>query len=128
MKEMHETLYHFREAQAEAEAHAWLFNKGGIVALTGVIDTGKTLMLWRIQDQLRQEGQIGVSESLVFDVPRVTVNTLKLALYYDLATDQLIPAYSPIVSAGRVRHSHGIRVKIGQCNQVDTPMKSSRYT
>jgi type II secretory pathway predicted ATPase ExeA len=27
-------------------------------------------------------------ESLVFDVPRVTLNTLKLALYSDLATDK----------------------------------------
>jgi len=29
-----------------------------------------------------------VSESLVFDVPRVTLSTLKLALYYDLATEK----------------------------------------
>jgi type II secretory pathway predicted ATPase ExeA len=58
------------------------------VALIGVVGSGKTLLLWRIQDQLRHEGQIEVSESLVFDVPRVTLNTLKLALYYDLATDK----------------------------------------
>ncbi len=29
-----------------------------------------------------------MAESLVFDVPRVTLSTLKLALYYDLATDK----------------------------------------
>jgi type II secretory pathway predicted ATPase ExeA len=58
------------------------------VAITGVVGSGKTLLLWRIQDQLQQEGQIEVAESLVFDVPRVTLNTLKLALYYDLATDK----------------------------------------
>jgi type II secretory pathway predicted ATPase ExeA len=63
-------------------------HEGGIVALTGVVGSGKTLLLWRIQDQLRQEGQIEVAESLVFDVPRVTLSTLKLALYYDLATDK----------------------------------------
>src|SRR6266498_1313941 len=63
-------------------------HEGGIVALTGVVGSGKTVLLWRIQDQLRHEGQIEVSESLVFDVPRVTLNTLKLALYYDLATDK----------------------------------------
>jgi hypothetical protein len=28
------------------------------------------------------------AESLVFDVPRVTLTTLKLALYYDLATEK----------------------------------------
>jgi type II secretory pathway predicted ATPase ExeA len=63
-------------------------HEGGIVALTGVVGSGKTVLLWRLQEQLRQEGQIEVSESLVFDVPRVTLNTLKLALYDDLATDK----------------------------------------
>ena len=58
------------------------------MAVTGVVGSGKPLLLWRIQDQLRPEGQIEVAESLVFDVPRVTLNTLKLALYYDLATDK----------------------------------------
>jgi type II secretory pathway predicted ATPase ExeA len=46
------------------------------------------MLLWRLQDQLRQEGEIEVSESLVFDVPRVNLSTLKLALFYDLATDK----------------------------------------
>jgi type II secretory pathway predicted ATPase ExeA len=41
-----------------------------------------------MQHHLREEGQIEVCESLVFDVPRVTLSTLKLALYYDLATDK----------------------------------------
>jgi type II secretory pathway predicted ATPase ExeA len=63
-------------------------HEGGIVAITGVVGSGKTLLLWRIQDQLRQEGHIEVAESLVFDVPRVTRSTLQLALYDDLATDK----------------------------------------
>ena len=77
----------------ETEHHVQLLNdlkaaihEGGLVALIGVVGSGKTLLLWRLQDQPRQEGQIEVSESLVFDVPRVTLNTLKRALYYDLAT------------------------------------------
>jgi type II secretory pathway predicted ATPase ExeA len=53
-----------------------------------VVGSGKTVLLWRMQEQLRHEGQIEVSESLVFDVPRVTLSTLKLALYYDLATEK----------------------------------------
>ena len=63
-------------------------HEGGIMALTGIVGRGKTVFLGRIQEQLRQEGQIEVAESLTFDVPRVNLDTLKLALYYDLATDK----------------------------------------
>ena len=76
---------HHRQLLRELKA---AIHEGGIVALTGVVGSGKTMLLWRIQEQLRHEGQIEVSESLVFDVPRVTLSTLKLALYYDLATEK----------------------------------------
>jgi type II secretory pathway predicted ATPase ExeA len=76
---------HHRQLLRELKA---AIHEGGIVALTGVVGSGKTVLLWRIQEQLRHEGQIEVSESLVFDVPRVTLSTLKLALYYDLATEK----------------------------------------
>jgi type II secretory pathway predicted ATPase ExeA len=61
---------------------------GGIVAFTGVVGSGKTVLLARMQHHLREGGQIQVCESLVFDVQRVTLSTLKLALYYDLATEK----------------------------------------
>jgi len=61
---------------------------GGIVAVTGVVGSGKTVLLARLQQHLREEGQIEVCESLVFDVQRVTLHTLKLALYDDLATEK----------------------------------------
>ena len=51
---------------------------GGIVALTGVVGSGKTVLLARMQHHLREGGQIEVCESLVFDVQRVTLSTLKL--------------------------------------------------
>jgi type II secretory pathway predicted ATPase ExeA len=63
-------------------------HQGGIVAVTGVVGSGKTMLLGQIQEQLKHEGQIEVAESLVFDVPRVNLSTLKLALYYDLATEK----------------------------------------
>jgi type II secretory pathway predicted ATPase ExeA len=63
-------------------------HEGGLVAFTGVVGSGKTVLLSRMQHHLREEGQIEVCESLVFDVQRVTLNTLKLALYYDLATEK----------------------------------------
>jgi type II secretory pathway predicted ATPase ExeA len=62
--------------------------EGGIIALTGMLGSGKTVFLGRLQDQLRHEGQIAVAESLSFTVTRVTIDTLKLALYSDLATDK----------------------------------------
>ena len=61
---------------------------GGIVALTGVVGSGKTVLLARMQHHLREGGQIDVCESLVCAVQRVTLSTLKLALYYDLATEK----------------------------------------
>src|SRR5215471_16389161 len=76
---------HHRQLLRELKAAIY---EGGIVALTGVVGSGKTVLLGRMQEQLRHEGQIEVAESLGFDVPRVTLSTLKLALYYDLATDK----------------------------------------
>jgi type II secretory pathway predicted ATPase ExeA len=38
-------------------------HEGGIVAFTGVVGSGNTVLLWRIPDQLRPEGPIEVSES-----------------------------------------------------------------
>jgi type II secretory pathway predicted ATPase ExeA len=79
------TTEHHQQVLKELKA---ALRDGGLVALTGVVGSGKTMLLWRLQDQLRQEGEIEVSESLVFDVPRVNLSTLKLALFYDLATDK----------------------------------------
>jgi type II secretory pathway predicted ATPase ExeA len=63
-------------------------HEGGLIALTGVVGSGKTVLLERMIEQRRHEGDIEVAESLVCDVPRVTLTTLKLALYYDLATEK----------------------------------------
>jgi len=76
---------HHRQLLRELKA---AIHEGGIVALTGGVGSGNTVLLWRIQEQLRHEGQIEGSESLLVDVPRVTLSTLKLALYYDLATEK----------------------------------------
>ena len=61
---------------------------GGLVAFTGIVGSGKTVLIARLQQQLRDEGQIEVCESLAFEVSKVTLTTLKLALYYDLATEK----------------------------------------
>lgn len=88
-KSLHVVAYY------DSEYHQHVFkdlkaaiHEGGIVAVTGVVGSGKTVLLARMQHHLREEGQIEVCESLVFDVQRVTLHTLKLALYYDLATEK----------------------------------------
>jgi type II secretory pathway predicted ATPase ExeA len=63
-------------------------HEGGLIALTGIVGSGKTVLLGRLQEQLRAEGQLEVSESLTFNVQRVNLDTLKLALYDDLATEK----------------------------------------
>ena len=62
----------FRHVEAfETEHHRQLLkdlkisiHEGGLMALTGMLGSGKTVLLGRLQDQLRQEGQIEVAESL----------------------------------------------------------------
>ncbi len=61
---------------------------GGIIALTGMVGTGKTTLLWKIQQQLSEEKQVLVCRSLSTDKKRVNINTLYTALFFDLAKDK----------------------------------------
>jgi type II secretory pathway predicted ATPase ExeA len=76
---------HHQQLLKDLQAAIW---EGGLVAMTAVVGSGKTMLLWQLQDVLQREGEIEVAESLAFDVPRVNLGTLKLALFYDLATDK----------------------------------------
>jgi type II secretory pathway predicted ATPase ExeA len=58
---------------------------GGLIALCGIVGSGKTVMLRRLQEVLEKEGKILVSKSLSVDKERVTLGTLITALFYDLA-------------------------------------------
>jgi type II secretory pathway predicted ATPase ExeA len=71
--------------QLSKELHAAIY-EGGLIALTGVVGTGKTQLLWRLQGALKSEGKIQVIQLLAVDKHRVTLDTLKLAIYYGLAT------------------------------------------
>src|SRR5919198_1192191 len=82
-------------AYYESEYHQQLLKElkaaihgGGLVALTGIVGSRQTVLVSRLQNHLREKGQIEVCESLVFEVSKVTLTTLKLALYYDLATEK----------------------------------------
>jgi len=76
---------HHQQLLRELEA---TIRQGGLVALTGIVGCGKTRLLWQLQDRLKKAGTFQVTESLAVDVNRVNLNTLKLALFYDLATEK----------------------------------------
>jgi len=57
------------------------------VALTGVIDSGKTTTLRRLFSVLMKENKILVSKSISIEKNRSTMTTLISALFYDLSTD-----------------------------------------
>jgi type II secretory pathway predicted ATPase ExeA len=63
---------------------------GQLVAVTGVVGSGKTVMLRRFQDHLIQEGKVIVSRSLSVEKTRVTLQTLITALFYDFSNDETV--------------------------------------
>lgn len=68
--------------------------EGRLIAVCGVIGSGKTVTLRRLQQQLRDEGRVLVSKSLAVEKHNVRLLTLITALFYDLSSDKhcLIPS------------------------------------
>lgn len=62
--------------------------QGGIIALTGMVGSGKTVLLRKIRDTLAEEKQVVISRSLSTDKKQVSIGTLYTALFCDLATDK----------------------------------------
>ena len=62
--------------------------EGGLIALTGVVGSGKRLLLRRLREMLNHEGKVQPIQSLAVEKHRVTLATLKLAIYYGLATEK----------------------------------------
>lgn len=61
---------------------------GRLVAVAGVVGSGKTVLLRRIQDELTRDGRVTVSKSLSVDKDRTTIPTLITALFHDLSPDK----------------------------------------
>ncbi len=79
----------------ETEHHSQLLKEiknaiksGRLIAISGIVGCGKTTLLKRVQDELRQEKEVIVSKSLSIDKGRVKLPTLIMALFYDLATEK----------------------------------------
>src|ERR1700732_2212869 len=61
---------------------------GKLVALSGIVGCGKTTMLRRIQEALSQAKEILASKSLSLEKSQISLATLIMALFYDLATEK----------------------------------------
>lgn len=81
----------------ETEHHAQLLKnirgailQGRLIALYGVIGSGKTVTLRRLQQQLKEENKVIVSKSLAVEKHSIKLGTLIAALFYDLSTEKQI--------------------------------------
>ncbi len=63
-------------------------SSGGIIAMTGMVGSGKTTALRRMQQILKEDNKLVFSKSLATDRRQVTVNTLYYALFSDLPTEK----------------------------------------
>ncbi len=88
----YETAYHrqfLRDLRTAIHA-------GKLIAFTGLVGSGKTLLLRQLQADLVAEKRVTVSKSLAVDKDRASLTTLITALFYDLSPekDPRIPAQS----------------------------------
>lgn len=79
----------------ETEHHKQIFQElktairqGKLIAISGIIGSGKTTTLRKIRKTLVEEGEIIVAKSLSVEKSRVTLSTLIMALFYDLSTEK----------------------------------------
>ena len=94
VKEMHETLYHLHEPETIAQ--------GRLIAISGIVGSGKTTFLQRMMADLTKSKQIIVSRSLAVESSKVNLLTLMTALFYDLSPDKVEKV--PSMSEKRERH------------------------
>ncbi|HFP5055461.1 TPA: ExeA family protein [Klebsiella variicola subsp. variicola] len=64
--------------------------EGRLVAVCGVVGSGKTVTLRRLQQQLTEENKIVVARSLSVEKHTIRLATLISALFYDLAPDRQV--------------------------------------
>jgi type II secretory pathway predicted ATPase ExeA len=64
--------------------------EGRLIALCGVIGSGKTVTLRRLQQQLKEENHVLVSKSLAVEKHNIKLPTLISALFYDLSKEKQV--------------------------------------
>jgi type II secretory pathway predicted ATPase ExeA len=93
----YETNHH---KQLMTDIHGAILD-GRLVALSGVIGSGKTVMLERIQQMLVEEKQVIVSKSYAIDKRALKLSNLVTALFYDLSGEKQIRVPADIESRDR---------------------------
>lgn len=95
----------------ETEHHREILNnikgailEGRLIAVCGIIGSGKTVTMRRLQQQLREEKRILVSKSLAVEKQNVRLGTLVSALFYDLSGERHV--HIPIQVEKRERELH----------------------
>jgi len=68
---------------------------GRLVLLSGLVGSGKTHLLARVEDELTRAGRVAVSRSLAVEKTRVTLATLIEALFYDLGDKNVVIPKQP---------------------------------
>ncbi len=78
---------HLREVKSAIYA-------GGLVAVSGLSGSGKTVSLWRLQETMAREGKVIQCRSLYTEKEKVTLASLIYALFLDLSPkkDVIIPS------------------------------------
>jgi type II secretory pathway predicted ATPase ExeA len=73
--------------QALVEKIRGAITEGRLIAICGVIGSGKTALLHRLQQLLEEDGKITVSRSLAIEKHRLKLGDFITALLYDLSTE-----------------------------------------
>ena len=76
---------HHRETVKQMKA---AIQAGRLVAPSGVVGAGKTVLVRQLQEELAREGGVLVAKSLSVDEERVTLQTLMTALLLDLSPEE----------------------------------------
>ena len=64
--------------------------EGRLIALCGVVGSGKTVTLRRLQQILKDENRVAVAKSLSVEKHSIKLATLISTLYYDLTQDKQV--------------------------------------
>ena len=88
-KELDHLGYFETEAQAHLEKELKkIIGQGRLIALSGIVGSGKTTFLQRLINDLSSTKEIIVSRSLAVESDKVSLSTLITALFYDLSTEK----------------------------------------